>query len=74
MVVLLFALILLFIVGFFCGRFSLNRKQKKAANETPVEPRSEETTHSQMYPQSVLYEDVEEKSPEQYLELKQNES
>ena len=74
MVVLLFASILLFIIGCFCGRIRLCRKQQKAVNETYAEARSEETTHTQMYPQNVLYEDVMVRSQEQDLELKKNEA
>ena len=73
-VVLLFASTLLFIIGCFCGRIRLYRKQKKAANEMYAEARTEETTYSQMYPQNVLYEDVVIRRQEQDLELKQNEA
>ena len=46
----------------------------KAVNETYAEARSEETTHTQMYPQNVLYEDVMVRNQEQDLELKINEA
>ena len=61
-VVLLSTSILLFIVGFFFGRFS-DRKQKQNTNRTSDSP-----------PQNVLYEEVVARNQEQEVELKQNEA
>ena len=69
--VLLFTSILLFIVGFFCGRLS-SRKHKVAANET-----LEEVGHTQVFPPlNVLYEEVMARDQERevlLVGLKQNE-